>query len=56
MAGSVDRALDLVERAVGEGFYPYQFIVEHCPFMEPLRDSHRFESIAEDARERAAAF
>lgn len=56
MAGEVDRALDLLEYAVGEGFYPYHFIVEHCPFMAPLRDSHRFESIAVTARELAEAF
>jgi serine/threonine protein kinase/Flp pilus assembly protein TadD len=50
MAGATDRALDLLERAVDEGFYPYPYIAEHCPFMAPLRGAPRFAAIAAKAQ------
>ncbi len=56
MAGDTDRALDLLEQAVEQGFHPYPYIAEHCPFMAPLRDLPRFADIAERARQLTAAF
>ena len=56
MAGAADRALDLLEQAVDEGFHPYPFIAEHCPFMVPLRGMPRFEEIAGRARRLTAEF
>ena len=56
LAGETDRALDLLDRAVDEGFYPYLFLAEHCPFLGPLRGLPRFAAILAKARDRAAAF
>jgi len=56
MAGEVDHALDLLEQAVNLGFYPYPFINEYCPFLEPLRGTPRFAAIAVTAKERVEAF
>ncbi len=50
MAGATDRALDVLERSVDEGFYPYPFIAEYCPFMAPLRGTPRFEAILAKAK------
>jgi len=41
---------------VNGGFYPYRFINEYCPFLEPLRGTPRFAAIAAKARERVEAF
>ncbi len=56
MAGSADRALDLLESAVRLGFYPYRYFEKYCPFLEPLRDNPRFAVIVSSARERKALF
>ena len=55
-AGETDRALDLFERAVHEGFYPYPFLAEHCRFLDSLRGSERFEQALTVAKERMEAF
>jgi len=56
MADAIDSALDLLERAVDEGFYPVPFIAEHCPFLEPLRDTSRFAAILAKAQHQADSF
>jgi tetratricopeptide (TPR) repeat protein len=56
LAGETDRALDVLELAVDQGFYPYPFMAEHCPFLAPLRPSPRFAGILAKAQERSEAF
>jgi adenylate cyclase len=56
MAGDTGRALELVEKAVVSGFYPYRFIAEYCPFMEPLRGLPEFTRILETAKRRVDEF
>ncbi|MBT8335399.1 MAG: hypothetical protein KJO11_02275, partial [Gemmatimonadetes bacterium] len=56
MAGEVDRALDLLEQSVRDGFYPTHFIEHHCPFMEPLKGSPRFAAAVAASRERCESF
>jgi serine/threonine protein kinase/tetratricopeptide (TPR) repeat protein len=56
LAGDADRALDVLELAVDQGFYPYPFMAEHCPFLAPLRPLPRFAGILAKAKERAEAF
>ena len=56
MAGDTARALQLLERAVEGGFYPYPFIAEYCPFMEPLRKTAEFGRIAAQAERRVVEF
>ncbi len=51
MAGAEERAMDLVEQAVDDGFYPYPFLAEYCPFMEPLRGTPRFEAALAKAKQ-----
>jgi len=46
MAGDTERAFVLLEEAVDTGFHPGDFIARHCPFLEPLRGTPRFEAIA----------
>ncbi len=49
MAGDTERAFALLEEAVDTGFHPGEFIATHCPFLEPLRGTPRFEAIATKA-------
>jgi TolB-like protein/Tfp pilus assembly protein PilF len=56
VAGDTGRALEVLSSAVDEGFYPYPFINEYCPFMEPLRPLPEFEPILAKARERTETF
>jgi serine/threonine protein kinase/tetratricopeptide (TPR) repeat protein len=56
LAGDTDRALDVLEQAVDQGFYPYPFMAKHCPFLAPLRPLPRFAGILARAKERAEAF
>ena len=56
MAGDIDRALSLLEEAVKQGFHPYYFIAEYCPFMAPLRGLPRFEALAARAQRLTAEF
>jgi eukaryotic-like serine/threonine-protein kinase len=53
LTGDVERGLDVLALAVGKGFTPVEFIVVHCPFIEPLRAHPRFAGIVEDARRRS---
>ncbi len=50
LAGDTDRALDVLEQAVDQGFYPYPFMAEHCPFLAPLRPLPRFAGILAKAQ------
>jgi len=34
-------------------FHPHEYIRTHCPFLEPLRGSPRFESLVEEATRRS---
>ncbi len=56
MAGATDRALDLLDRAVDEGFYPYPFIADHCPFLAPLRGTLRFAEVSAKVQRRVSDF
>ncbi len=49
-AGDHARGLELLEQSV-RGFYPYRYLAEHCPFLEPVRGTTRFEAILRVARE-----
>jgi hypothetical protein len=52
MAGDIDRALAVLEESVDKGFYAYEFMKRHCPFMAPLRGTPAFDRIMEKARAR----
>ena len=56
MAGETTRALELLERAVDFGMYPYKFYAEFCPFMAPLRGMPEFNRIVAKAARRVAEF
>jgi serine/threonine-protein kinase len=56
MAGDTERALALLDEAVETGFHPGDFIARHCPFLEPLRGTPRFEAIAAKATRRTQDF
>jgi len=56
LIGDHGRALDLIERAVSHGFYPYEYIARYNPFVDSLRDEPRFEEIALEARRRWSEF
>lgn len=56
LAGDEATALRLLDNAVERGFYPSDFISEHCPFLAPLRGSAEFKRIAARAADRVAAF
>ena len=56
MAGDTARALELLERAVDRGFYPYRFFADYCPFMAPLRGMPEFDRIVAKAARRVAEF
>ena len=53
MAGATDRALDVLRRAVDEGFYA---TFTDVPFLAPLREQPRFSPILIKARRLAEAF
>jgi hypothetical protein len=56
MAGETARALELIERAVDRGMYPYRFYAEFCPFTVPLRGLPEFDRIVAKAARRVADF
>jgi len=56
VAGDHDRALDLIERTVNAGFYPYPYLAEHCRFLGSVRSLPRFAGILARAKERTEIF
>jgi hypothetical protein len=56
MAGDHDRALDLLSRAVGQGFHPYAFIAQHDRFLDPVRTDARLQPILAEAKRRWESF
>lgn len=56
LAGDEATALRLLDDAVERGFYPSDFISEHCPFLAPLRGSAECQRIAARAAQRVAEF
>jgi tetratricopeptide (TPR) repeat protein len=56
MAGDTTRALELLERAIDRGMYPYRFYKDFCPFMQPLRGLPEFDRIVAKAARRVAEF
>ena len=56
MAGDTARALELIERAVDNGFYPHEFFAVYCPFLAPLRGTPEFERILTKTARRVAEF
>jgi len=56
MAGSIDRALELLGQAVEGGFHPAPFIATHCPFLAPVRSTTRFAELATRAGQLANEF
>jgi len=56
MAGDPARALELMERAVDNGFYAHEFFAMHCPFLAPLRGTPEFDRILAKAARRVAEF
>jgi tetratricopeptide (TPR) repeat protein len=56
MAGEPERAFELLEDAVHNGFHPTAFIAEYCPFFASLRGTPRFDAIVTEARRRTSEF
>jgi TolB-like protein/Flp pilus assembly protein TadD len=56
MAGDLERAMALAERAVEMGFYPHTYITRLCPFYAPLRGAAGFARVAQTAAQRVAQF
>ncbi len=56
MAGDERTALHMLADAVERGFYPADFIAEHCPFLAPLRTTAEFQRVAARAVQRVAEF
>ena len=56
MAGDTARALEVLEMSVDLGFFPYPFLNEYCPFMEPLRSLPGFAAVLEKARVKTEMF
>lgn len=56
MAGDLERGLELLALGVQRGFYPYDFVADHCPFLEPLRARGAFAGILDEVRRRHEAF
>ena len=54
-AGEPDRGLSLLEQAV-HGFYPYEYIEQHCRFLDAVRATPRFDAVLTTARTHAEAF
>jgi TolB-like protein/Flp pilus assembly protein TadD len=49
LAGRHDRGLDLLERSV-PGFYPHLYMAEYCRFLDPVRQTPRFQAVLATAR------
>jgi non-specific serine/threonine protein kinase len=55
MAGDLERGLELLERS-NFGFHPYTYMAHHCRFLDPVRDTPRFQALLVQAEERTEAF
>lgn len=51
----LERGLDLLERS-NFGFHPYEYMAHHCRFLDPVRDTPRFQALLAQAKERTEAF
>jgi hypothetical protein len=49
LAGQHDRGLDLLERSI-LGFYPHLYMAEYCRFLDPVRQTPRFQAVLATAR------
>lgn len=56
VSGDTARGMAVLEMAIDRSFHPYDYIAEHCPFLEPLRGLPDFGRILEKAGRRTAAF
>ena len=56
VAGETQVALRLLAQAVDRGFYPYDYIAVHCPFLVSLRGTAEFDRVLASAAKRVAAF
>ena len=56
MVGDVDRALNLLEAAVEQGFYPVAFIRTHNPLLHNVRSHPRFAGLIRRVEVKAAEF
>jgi hypothetical protein len=55
LAGEHSRGLDLLEQAV-PGFYPHLYLSEYCRFLDPVRETPRFQAVLATARQLAEIF
>ena len=55
VAGDLERGLELLERS-NFGFHPYVYMAHHCRFLDPVRDTPRFQALLAQAKERTEAF
>lgn len=55
VAGDLERGLDLLERS-NFGFHPYEYMAHHCRFLDPVRDTPRFQALLAQAKERTEEF
>ena len=56
VAGETQVALRLLAQTVDRGFYPYDYIAVHCPFLVSLRGTAEFDRVLASAAKRVAAF
>jgi pentatricopeptide repeat protein len=56
MAGDIDRALDLLESALEQGFYPVAFTRTHNPLLHNVRSQPRFAALLQRVEMKAAEF
>jgi len=55
VAGDLEGGLELLERS-NFGFHPYVYMAHHCRFLDPVRDTPRFQALLARAKERTEAF
>jgi serine/threonine protein kinase/tetratricopeptide (TPR) repeat protein len=55
VAGDLERGLELLERS-NFGFHPYEYMAHHCRFLDPVRDTPRFQALLAQAKDRTEAF
>src|SRR6185503_16211732 len=49
VAGDLERGLELLERS-NFGFHPYTYMAHHCRFLDPVRDTPRFQAVLAQAK------